>query len=312
MQRKLGRTGLHVSSLAFGTVALGTSYGFVANGSPQPSGADALCILRGAAAGGITLFDTAPAYGTAEALLGEALGANTTCIFATKVSVATPEEGAKASADTHGRRIRQSLEASRHALRRDVLDIVQIHNATSESLALPGVRETLEDAREKGVVRFVGASVYTESEALAAIDCGWIDVLQVPYSILDQRIATTVLDAAQKRDVGVITRSALLKGALTERAMRMPAALSSLQSGVERAKLAMGVSWHELPEIALRFCLTDSRVSSVLVGASKLSELKQALSAVAAGPLPEKAAATAATLSLGDANLVDPRRWPVA
>lgn len=307
--RRLGRTGVSVSAVAVGTVALGIPYGIVtADSSQQPREVDAIALLRHAADCGVTLFDTAPAYGTAEALLGEAIGRNERCLIATKVTV--PEPDAAVANFNRAGSITTSLNSSRRALRRERLDIVQIHNATPATLSFPDVRESLEQARENDVVRFLGASVYTEAEALAVINAGWIDILQVPFSILDQRIMEKVLDASQRAGVGVVTRSALLKGALTPRAHLLPAELAALRVGADRARVALGVSLTDLPQAAIRFCLTEPRVASVLVGVSTVSELDEALKAELAGPLSTAIAAGTATLALDDDLLIDPRRWP--
>lgn len=304
--RELGRTKLRVSGLALGTVALGTPYGFESQAGPrQPTADAAIGLLRHAVSSGITLFDTAPTYGTAESLVGAALSGDDRAIIATKVTV--PLSGDDAALR---RSIRESIERSRSELGRDVLDIVQIHNATPATLAQAAVTGELREARERGIIRFLGASVYTPDEAIVAIATGWVDMLQVPFNLLDQRVAARVLDEAKNAGVGVLTRSALLKGALSERATTMPAGLEGLRIGAERARVALKTTWRELPEAALRFCLSDERVSSVLIGASNVAELDQALAAAKAAPFTPEVRAVAGGLALSDERLIDPRLWP--
>jgi aryl-alcohol dehydrogenase-like predicted oxidoreductase len=309
--RRLGRTNLQVSAVALGTVALGTRYGIAGPGQDRrPRESDALALLRYAADGGVTLFDTARAYGDAERLVGLALGHRTECIIATKVTV--PGEGdrkAMTSADLRKALI-GALTSSRRMLRRDVLDIVQIHNATPEILASTEIMDVLTENRGRGMIGFLGASVYSVDEAMAAIAAGWIDVLQVAFSILDQRMRQRVFEAAKLADIGVVTRSAFLKGVLTERAKWLPPRLGPLRDGADRARQSMGVSWDQLPQTALRYCLAEERVASVLVGPSTQRELDQALDAVAAGPLPAPEFAAAVDLALTEETLIDPRLWP--
>ncbi len=309
--RRFGRTDLQVSGLALGTVALGTSYGIAGSaGAGRPQETDAIALLRYAADQGVTLFDTAPAYGDAERLAGLALGDRTDCVIATKVTVPPAEDRSGMTSSGLRAALEDSLAASRRMLRRETLDIVQIHNATPEILATTPVVDVLTENRAKGAIRFLGASVYTADEAMAAIASGWIDVLQVAFSVLDQRMRPQVFAAAIRADVGVLTRSAFLKGALTERSQWLPPALHGLRDGADRARRTLGASWRQLPETALRYCLSEERVASVLTGASTRSELDQALDAVAAGPLPTSEFAAAAGLALGDETLIDPRRWP--
>ncbi|HEX4459663.1 MAG TPA: aldo/keto reductase, partial [Polyangia bacterium] len=213
-----------------------------------------------------------------------------------------------------GRLLAESLESqliqSRVALRRDPLDVVQIHNATVELLEDGELLDLLERARRRGQLRFIGASVYREAEALAAIDSGRVDVLQVAYSLLDQRMAARVFAAAAAANVGILARSAFLKGALTDKAQHLPPALAPLRDAADRARTALGVDWRGLPEVALRFCLAAPAISSVLFGARTPDELDAALAAAAAGPLPDEQLARTPQLALADERLLDPSQWP--
>jgi aryl-alcohol dehydrogenase-like predicted oxidoreductase len=303
--RQLGRTGLKVSAISLGTVSLGVDYGINAPGQfGRPDELSAIRLLRRAAERGVTLVDTAPTYGTSERLVGCALAANKRAIIATKV--APPAEGADVRAA-----IDASIDASRLAIGRDTLDIVQIHNATAAMIAQGEVTAALVRARERGQVRVIGASVYGEVAALAVIASGQFDLLQIAFSALDQRMAANVLPAADKAGVAVIVRSALLKGALTPKAQWLPSQLDRLKTAAELAKdvLAEG-SWDALPRAATRFCLSFPSVASVLTGARSASELDAAIEAEAAGPLDDRVLRDAARLALDDEQLLNPTHWP--
>jgi len=311
--RSLGRTGLHVSAVALGTVSLGLDYGIEApDGFGRPSPDESIALIREAADAGINLFDTAPTYGAAEELLGTALDGKGDYIIATKVAVPRAPDGDPMQGRELRRAIDKSLGNSLRALQRDVLDIVQIHNATEDLVARGELAEAVSDAQREGKVRFLGASVYTEAEALAVIQAGCFDVLQVAYNLLDQRMAARVFGAATDAGVGLVTRSAFLKGALTEKAACLPPEMDKLRHGVDAAHKAMGISWHELPAVALRFCLSQPDVSSVLIGPRTGAELDQSLAAVAAGPLPGALVNLTTALAVTEPVLVDPRLWPMA
>ena len=85
--RPLGRSGLTVSSLSLGTVALGVDYGIAApEAFGRPEEADAVRLIQAALDHGVTLIDTAPAYGESERIVGKAAGRDPRAIIATKVS----------------------------------------------------------------------------------------------------------------------------------------------------------------------------------------------------------------------------------
>jgi len=313
MQYKhLGRTPLLVSELALGTVSLGIDYGIQVPGEPgRLAPVAAIRLLHLAADAGINLFDTAPSYGESERLLGQALRSRPQCLIATKVSIPTDTNGKLLSGNNLRGAMQKSLDSSLQRLQREVLDIVQIHNATAEVIAEGELAKLLLEAKQQGKIRYLGASVYGEATALAVIGSKQFDVLQVAYNLLDQRMAQRVFPAAERAGVGVIVRSVFLKGALTPRAEWLPATLVGLRKAAERVRETFHASWQVLPEVALRFCLSTPQVATVLTGASSPNELTQALAAVEAGPLSEQLLACTPDLGLSDDRLLNPSYWPI-
>ena len=148
---------------------------------------------------------------------------------------------------------------------------------------------------------------------MAVIESGAYAVLQVALNALDQRMLRTVLPAAAAAGVGVIVRSAFLKGALTPKAQWLPEPLAPLRDAAARARdLLAGGSWDRLPEAAIRFCLSVPGVASVLTGARTIRELDEAVEAEAAGPFEPAVISSAAALALDEERLVNPSHWPVA
>jgi len=280
-------------------------YGIPTPGEEAVDAGKAASTIRAAAEGGINFFDTAPGYGPSEEILGEALAGYPDCILATKIPV---PDGAMSAADV-ARMVSASLDKSRRALRREVLDVMQIHNATLAVLGSGPLMDSLERARDDGKVRWLGASVYGAGTALAAIRTGKIQVLQLAASILDQRMCGQVLPEAERLGVGVLTRSALLKGALTKRARWLPESLRPVAEASARVVAGLKTSWDELPAIAVRFCLSLRAAQTVLVGVRSAAELQECLKAEAAGPLPPDMLEIAHSLALNDEQLLNPSFW---
>src|SRR5690606_36576059 len=123
-----------------------------------------------------------------------------------------------------------SLDTSLAMLNTDYLDIWQIHNVDQPTLdAAETVASVFDQARSSGKIRWTGGSFYGDALPLAALDTDLFDVMQVTYSVLDQRLADTFFPAAAARDIGILVRSVLLNGALTERADYLPSHLSRLR-----------------------------------------------------------------------------------
>jgi len=311
-KRPLGRTGFHVSELALGTVELGMDYGLSVPGDyGKPTPGEAIYLLHRAADAGITLFDTAPGYGDSEALLGQALKKSQQCLFATKVSAPRDHTGHLLLGEGGKRHIEQSLLKSLQALRRDVLDIVQIHNATMEVLEQSDLFELLHQTKQRGHIRWIGASVYQEHEALAAIRSGICDVLQVPYNLLDQRMADRVFPSAAEAGIGIIVRSVFLKGVLTEKSEWLPTQLDGLKHRAQAIKAELASSWHMVRQTALQFCLAHSSVATALVGIRTADELDQALRLVEGEGMSVALREMTPSFACTEEQLLNPSTWPV-
>lgn len=310
-QRTLGRTGLEVSALGFGTVEIGLDYGIRVPGEyGRPDEATAVRLLRDAVDAGITFYDTAPGYGEAERILGVALSGDTDCVIATKVPVLLGDDGERLRGRALRDAIRRSIAGSSRALKRPVLDVLQIHNATVDLLSEGEVTEALLAAREAGEAQFLGATVYSEADAMAVIEAGCYDVLQIQYSVLDQRASAVVFPAVRAAGVAIVARSALLKGVLTRKALSLPDGMRPLRDSATAVMRDIAGSWDALPQAALRFSLSSEDVSVVLAGIRTSDELAVAIQAEAAGVLPTVALEAAGAHGLSDPRLLDPSEWP--
>lgn len=306
----LGNTDLKISALSMGTVALGTEYGInMPGGAGKPVEREALKLLHHAREKGLNFFDTAPAYGNSEYLVGKALGNCDDCIVATKISIPLDQNGKILSGKALKERLTRSIDNSLAALKRDILDIVQIHNATREVINRGELTEALLYQQKQGKIRFLGASVYEEDNAMVLIEDGHFAMLQVAYSILDQRMEKAVIPAAVKAGVGIIARSVYLKGVLSPRAQHLPAELKPLQLAADQARRFFSSTWDEMPRYALRFALTNRNISAALVGPATIEELDVALEALEAGPLEPELAKKAQSLGLDDDGLINPANW---
>lgn len=308
--RRFGQTEWRVSELSLGTVELGMEYGLYAPGeAPAPSEAEARRILLSAFERGVNLVDTAPGYGLSEARVGAALRDwRGEVHVATKAAI--PDD--RGSSAERRRAVLTSLERSRARLGRDCLDLVQIHNATVEELRGGEVLSVLADERARGTLHWIGASVYGTAAALEALRHPEIAILQVAYNVLDQRMAGSVFASAATRDVALLVRSVLLKGVLSDRRELLPERLGGLRQAADRTSAFACSLGERLSALAIRFCLSDPRVGSVLLGVRSVNELSAGIAAAAKPQLCESELVTARGLALEDEVLVDPSTWGTA
>ena len=308
--RTLGRTGLRVSALGFGCGNVG---GLMVRGTP----AERERAVARALELGVNFFDTAPSYGDglSEEHLGRVLQAlRPTCLVATKVRLG-PE-----GLDDPARAVMQSFETSLRRLRRDRVDLLQLHDPirTARGDGQPAATEVLErilpafeSLRRAGKVGFVGMTAIGETPALhRLVASGAIESAQVPFNLLNPSPGHAIppgfpaqdyerlLAKIQAHGVGVVVIRVLAGGALSGEIARHPMAVATVDPiatgpdyatdvGRARALRALVAEGHaeSLVEAALRFPLASPSVSTVLLGYSSQDQLEAAAAAVAKGPL---------------------------
>jgi len=309
MQRRpLGGTGLTTTALGLGTVALAVPYGAPQGERDAVDAAAAQATIERALERGVRFVDTAPAYGDAELLVGAAAGGVGDCLVATKIAV--PAAGWEALDERSTRdHVRASAEASLRALRRDVLDVLSLHNAEPELIARGTIVAALAELRAEGLIRAAGASVYGEAAALAAIGCDELAVVQVAMNALDRTHEARVIPAAARRGTALVARSALLRGVLTPAGQALSGPFAPLRAAAEAFRTAAGASWEQLPGAAVAFLLGRPGPACVLLGPRDSDELDVLLDGAAG--FADVTARLDEDWGAGLAReLLDPRSWP--
>ena len=312
--RRLGRTDLQVSALALGTVELGLEYGIAMPGEfGRPTEDEAVRLVHTALDGGMNLIDTARAYGESEAVLGRALrGRRAEVVLATKVRTQR-DDGTTPTGPELRQHMQSALETSLRLLQTDYVDIWQVHNVDTALLAQRELlAEVFAAARRSGKARAIGGSTYGVEMPIAAIESDLFDMLQVTYSVLDQRLSDQVLPTAAERDIGIVVRSILLKGALTARGDYLPEHLAELRERSRQfrelvADSGLGIS---PVQAAITFGLAHTQIHSVLIGVRSEQELREALGATNV-TLPADLLAQLTALRLDDADLLNPGTWGI-
>jgi aryl-alcohol dehydrogenase-like predicted oxidoreductase len=206
--RALGKTGLKVSELSFGTWAIGGSWGSVYD-------EESLRALQIAMDQGVNFFDTADVYGGghSEELLAQATkGKEDQIHIATKFcrfgDLNDPQNYSMES-------VREYCEASLKRLQRERIDLYQIHCPPTEILRNGQVFEVLDRLQEEGKIRSYGVSVETIEEGLLCMENPNVSTLQIIFNLLRQKPLEQLLPQAKKQDVGIIIRLPLASGLLT-------------------------------------------------------------------------------------------------
>ena len=212
---QLGLRGPRVSRIAFGNWSSGGDWGSVDRKA-------AIFAARSALDRGVTLFDTARAYGfgAAERLLGEALepelrSRRDELVIATKGGLRRDPNGQMAR-DSSAGALRGDLEASLRFLGTDYVDLYQVH-WPDPATPFSETAEALDDFVREGKVRHVGVSNYDARQMAAFQQSRPLDALQPPYHLFRREIEDSVLPYTAEHGIGVLVYGPMAHGLLTGR-----------------------------------------------------------------------------------------------
>jgi len=280
-KRALGNTGIQISEIAFGGVEIGIPYGIgVKSEADMLTEADAIKLLHNALDSGINFFDTARLYGESERIMGKAFSdRRQKAILATKCRHLRDSNGEIPSYAGLNKRVQASLKESLQALRTDYIDLYMVHYADIDLLANEDVLNLFTKLREEGTARAIGVSVYKTEETRQAIQAHVWDAIQLPFNLMDQSQGHYFHDAAQN-GIGIIVRSVLMRGMLSDRMPTLHPALKDVETHLAKYRRLLRAGFTHLPQLATKFALAHPEVSAVLVGIDKQAYLEDALNAV--------------------------------
>ena len=290
-QVRLGRSGLVVSQLAFGTWQLGGDWG------PTDT-AEAVCAIRRAVDGGVTFFDTAQAYGSgqAEQLLSAALRGvpREQVVIATKGGL-RPADGGLVR-DASARWIREGVDASLRALGTDYVDLYQVH-WPDPATPFEETAQALARLITEGKIRHAGVSNFDAGQ-LETFGVTWpAETLQAPYDLFRRDIEAGVLPYAEAHDIGVLVCAPLAHGLLS--GSLGPGTRFARDDWRSRSPMFQGVTYaanlrvvaelsalatelgFTLPQLAIAWTLANPAVHVAIVGTRDRGHVDEAVAASA-------------------------------
>lgn len=310
--RQLGQTGLEVSALGFGCGAVG---GLLVKGDRS----DMVRVVARAIEQGVNYFDTAAIYGdgqseTSLGLVLEELGAEV--IVGTKVRLLAEELTGNIE-----QAVINSVENSLKRLKRDYIDLIQLHNFVSIERQLDRRWVTPDDVeatmkafqklQAQGKVGYWGFNGLGETEAVHQAIAGSAQTVQVCFNLLNPTAGWPApagypfqdfgqsIDKAAEQQMGVIAIRVLAGGALSGSTSRHANATQTVDPIASSKDFAEDVKQSHrfnflieegyvssLVEAAIRFVISKGEVSTTLIGISNMEQLDQAVEFANKGPLP--------------------------
>lgn len=281
--------------LILGTVQFGVEYG-INNTSGKPTSGQVFEILNHAWNHGISLLDTADAYGNATGLIGSYLFENPNTF---RVNTKFKKNSSKISDQC-----KSSLTG---------LNIDKIHTYFFHSVAdFLNSKELLVDLIEiksKGFIEKIGISIYSNDEFLAAIHSAEIDVIQLPFNLLDnysQRGNYLRLAKAMGKEIQV--RSIFLQGLFFKPLNHLPKSLMDLHDSLLIVKEISAEFRLPIDLIALNYALQQPEIDHVIIGIDNLHQLKQNLK-YSDIKIPDSIIERINNISVANQSLLYPKNW---
>ncbi len=291
--RTLGRTGFQVSDIAHGLWGM--------SGWSESDDSESRQAIQLAIDLGCTFFDTAWAYGNgkSDGLLGEALTKNAgkRIYAASKIPPKNLQWPAlpkyKYSDVFPSDHVFRYAKKIGEQLRADSIDLLQFHVWDDSWAEESEFRDTVEKLKRDGLIRSFGLSLnrWEPENGLKALRTGLVDVVQVIYNIFDQAPEDKLFPVCQELNIGVIARVPLDEGSLGGKMTLQtrfpetdwrskyfgPENLAATIPRVEKLKQLVPADM-TLPELALRFILSNPAVSTTIIGMRKLDHVRRNVS----------------------------------
>jgi aryl-alcohol dehydrogenase-like predicted oxidoreductase len=297
--RPFGRTGLRVSAIGFGCWEVGGGYGQVDASAFAHAVGRALDL-------GINCFDTAEGYGfgASERALGQALGRRREdAIIVTKFGMAYRDM--PNLRDSSRERVLASIDKSLKHLGTDWVDVYLIHWPDRRT-PFEETMTALEDVVRDGKVRFVGVSNFKRDEIDACMGVRRVDVLLYGWNMFDRRMQRDIFPYAEEQGMGVMAYGSLAFGLLTGTftedmdfgaedwrarqgkmgSIKMFEALFGAETFprnvrvVEELKGMAARYGRSLPQLALRWTMSNPVISTALVGCRTVAEVEDNAGAI--------------------------------
>jgi len=304
--KRLGNTGLKVSEICLGTMTFGSTFYNIGEVDLDL----AKKIIKKSWDAGVNFFDTADVYswGESEKILGQALKdlniPREQAVIATKVRGAMSEDAAEGTGDVNNaglsrKHIMESVEASLDRLGTDYLDLYQIHGVDKET-PIEETLAALNDLVRQGKVHYIGCSNLSVRQLAKSLELskarGWASFssLQAYYSVAGRDLEYELLPLCREEGLGVLPWSPLAGGFLTGKYRRdREAPEGSRRNEFDFPPIDKEVAYDvvevmdeiaeskgaSIPQVALSWLLHKKGVTSVIIGAKKMSQLEDNLGA---------------------------------
>lgn len=255
---------MFLEKIILGTVQLGIDYG-INNSKGKPSLKESYDILEKAEQLNIQTLDTAMVYGDSEEVIGSFITKNGYNPFRiiTKVKISTNAN------------IERLVKESLHKLAQENIHILLYHSYP-DMVNNPSSLNALKKLKDEGQINKIGVSVYNNNEIEELLEVEDIEVIQLPFNMLDNdNYHGTILKRAKEKGKTMHIRSVFLQGLFFKGINNIPVSLKSLIPQLSYIK-TLAEEYHlSIQQMALGYSMSKEYIDGVLIGIESVDQLEE-------------------------------------
>ena len=281
-RRTLGKTGLDIPVIPFGTQGFGNNFGFVED-------EEAVALIKHAISLGVNHFDCARCYGDSMRKLGLALKEipREDVIITGRLCCHSAAEWGfygKGVPDYSAERVVRDVEDQLKILGIDYFDGMLIHDPPQiePTLAKGGTLEGLLELKARGLVHYLGYGMKPHDFHLKVIATGEVDLLLCfnDYNLIRQSAADSLFPVAEAQDIGIMNGWSILRGLLTGINIAEAKEKGRYKDDADADAAQTLWNWCQqegvnLLQLALQFCLAETRIHANPIGSLNIEQLEQ-------------------------------------
>ena len=285
------------NKLILGTVQMGLNYG-VNNSNGQVSLNDSFKILNYAFENGITTLDSAEAYGNAHEVIGKFHQENPKRKF--KIITKLPKD--------INEQILKKVDTYLIDLNIDQIEVLMFHSYDSYNNNIENF-DLIKKLKINNKIKSVGVSVYTNEEIEKVLINDDVDVIQVPFNLLDNaNLREAILIKAKSKGKIIHSRSALLQGLFFKNKNDSNEIVQNLKNELMLLSCISKRDNASISELALSYCLKQKTIDNVLLGVDSLNQLIDNSNAVNYN-LKQKTLNSINTIIVKNKDFINPSLW---
>lgn len=252
---------------------------------------------------GVNCIDTSPRYGNSEKIIGNALRHSKN-----KPLISTKIDGIRHNDKMSIFDMEKSIQASIKKLGVEFIDICYLHQNEIEILSDKYVHDGINYLKDKKLLKYIGASVYSKEELHYVISSEIFDWVQIPINILDSSFYQSILSSGSK--IKVAARSIYLQGILFQRNAILSDIKSNkdLQKNLKIIEEYCKVSGLNLIELTMSYLTSLDKLDAIIVGTTSIDNLKKNIDGMRHN-LSHKMITDITDLSKKEKPWTNPRNW---